>query len=159
MFVLGDKEKYTELEKKYNIERFIKAQKKDYVNAKQELIAGKKRTHWMWYIFPQIKGLGFSNYSVYYAISNLEEAKVYLENKYLRNNLYELCQILLEIQNTEIKYIFGSIDEIKLCSSMTLFSYVIEEYNLDYYNIFDEILKKYYNGKKDFLTLEKIEKL
>lgn len=128
-----------------NIERFIKAQQEIYQTALQEIKNGQKTSHWMWYIFPQIEGLGESTTSKYYAIKNLEEAKKYLQNEQLKNNLIEITKELLKHDN--IKEILGYTDYLKLKSSMTLFN-IIEPNT-----IFQQVLDKYYNSQKDELTL------
>ena len=86
----------------YNLNRFIEVQRKDYSKALNEIKNGKKLTHWVWYIFPQIKGLGMSDIAIYYSIDNLEEAKLYLGNDYLKNNLLEITQALLDLNNDNI---------------------------------------------------------
>lgn len=133
----------------YDLDRFIKVQKINYNTALDEIRNGKKITHWMWYIFPQIKGLGYSETAKYYAIENIEEAKEYLNNEYLYNNIIEICNELLSIKSNNIVEIMGYIDSLKLCSSMTLF-YLVDSSN----NTFKQVLEKYYNGKFDERTLE-----
>lgn len=130
-----------------SLDRYIKAQKDDYELAKNEIKTGKKIRHWMWYIFPQIKGLGQSETSKYYEIRDLEEAESYLNDDILGNRLLELVKILLDININNIVDIFGEIDSIKLKSCMTLFDYVSDN------NIFDKVLAKYFNGEKDELTI------
>ena len=93
---------------KYNLERFIKAQKEDSVMALKEIKNGRKRNHWIWYIFPQLKGLGTSAMAQYYGLENLEEAKEYYNNDYLRKNLLEITNALLSLDNTNIESILGS---------------------------------------------------
>ena len=118
-----------------SLDRYIKAQKDDYELAKNEIKTGKKISHWMWYIFPQIKGLGQSETSKYYEIRDLEEAKAYLNDDILGNRLLELVKILLDINTNNIVDIFGEIDSIKLKSCMTLFDYVSDN------NIFDKVFE------------------
>jgi len=139
---------------KYDIDRFIKAQKLNFEIALQEIKQGRKESHWIWFIFPQIKGLGYSQTAIYYSIENLEEAKQYLENKYLYNNLILICNELLKLKNKNIMEIMGYIDSLKLCSSMTLFNIVDPEEK-----VFSEIIKKYYNDIQDEKTIEIIENL
>ena len=103
------------------MERFIKAQKIYYSDAFKELTNGKKESHWMWFIFPQIKGLGSSFNAEYYGIKNLEEAKEYWSNDYLRNNYLELCNVLFSLEENNSRHIFGYTDGIKFKSSLTLF--------------------------------------
>jgi len=129
------------------LDRYIEAQKEDYEKAFNEIKNGKKKTHWMWYIFPQIKGLGQSETSKYYELVNLEEAKAYLNHELLGKRLLEISNLLLKINVTNIVDVLGEIDSVKLKSSMTLFDYVSEE------NIFNDVLEKYFDGKKDDLTI------
>lgn len=135
-----------------NLERFIVAQNACYDRVLEELRNGKKVTHWMWYIFPQIVGLGESDISFYFSIKNVEEAKSYLQDKVLGKRLREVTNILLSLNISDPVEIFGSIDAMKLKSSMTLFDYVSE------YDVFLQVLEKYYNGEKDELTLNSIHK-
>lgn len=137
---------------KYNLERFIKAQKEDYAMALKEIKNGRKRNHWMWYIFPQLKGLGTSAMAQYYGLENLEEAKEYYNNNYLRKNLLEITKALLSITNKDIDYILGTPDNLKLASCMTLF-----EIAAPHEKIFSQILDKYYNGKRDKNTIDLIK--
>ena len=137
---------------KYNIERFIKIQKEDYAMALKEIKNGRKRTHWMWYIFPQLKGLGTSAMAQYYGLENLEEAKEYYNNDYLRKNLLEITKALLSLDNTNIESILGYPDNLKLLSCMTLFE-IVDEHE----KVFSQILDKYYNGKRDTNTIHLIK--
>lgn len=137
---------------KYNIERFIKIQKEDYAMALKEIKNGRKRTHWMWYIFPQLKGLGTSAMAQYYGLENLEEAKEYYNNDYLRKNLLEITKALLSLDNTNIESILGYPDNLKLLSCMTLFEIVDKNEN-----VFSQILDKYYKGKRDTNTIHLIK--
>lgn len=139
----------------YNLSRFIEAQERDYDRALREIKNGRKQTHWIWYIFPQIKGLGISSTAQLYAIKSLEEAKAYLDNPYLRDHLIEITNALLEQEKTDSRDLMGSnIDSVKLKSSMTLFSEIAPEEG-----IFTEVLDKFYKGKKDRETLRIIEEL
>ena len=135
----------------YDLNRFINAQKSDYNTALKEIKNGKKRSHWMWYIFPQLKGLGKSSTAEYYGIDGLKEAKEYYKNDYLRNNLLEITNELLKIDNNDIEYIMGYPDNLKLLSCMTLFSEVDKSNDL-----FNKVIDKYYDGKKDINTLNKV---
>ena len=132
-----------------DIDRFIEAQERDYPVALKEIKSGHKQSHWIWYIFPQIKGLGYSETAQYYAIEDVEEAKAYLNNEYLHNNLVEICQELLKLKSNDIVDIMGYPDNLKLCSSMTLFSFVAPDEK-----IFEQVLDKYYDSKLDKKTLE-----
>ena len=107
-----------------NLDRFVKAQEQDYSVALQEIKSGHKRSHWIWYIFPQIKGLGYSETAQYYSIEDVEEAKAYLNNEYLHNNLVKICQELLKLKSNDIVDIMGYPNNLKLCSSMTLFNFI-----------------------------------
>ena len=136
-----------------SLDRFIGAQKEDYEMAFREISNGRKINHYMWYIFPQIKGLGRSPTANYYGIDGLEEAREYMGNEYLRNNLIGISEKLLELETNDSKEIFGSIDSKKLRSSMTLFELAGDE------DLFPKVLEKYYDGKRDELTLSLVEKL
>lgn len=132
-----------------SIERFVLAQEDSYENALSEIKQGRKRTHWIWYIFPQLSGLGKSNSSIAYAIYGLEEAKEYLAHPILSARLKEISEALLAIDNTNAIDILGPIDAKKVHSSMTLFSLISEDGS-----IFHKVLDKYYGGKLDKRTLE-----
>ena len=136
----------------YDLDRFVKAQEKMYDIALNEIKNGKKISHFMWYIFPQLKGLGYSEISNYYGISGLEEAKEYLEDEILGNRLYNITLELLKIDEDDPINIFGNVDALKLKSSMTLFDIVSDD------EIFYDVLKKYYGGKKDERTISLLGK-
>ncbi len=135
----------------YNLNRFVEAQDKLYGQVLSELRQGRKTSHWMWYIFPQIKGLGYSSTATYYAIHSLDEATGYLNHPVLGSWLIECCQILLGLENKTAEDILGSIDAMKLKSSMTLFSLVSDN------PVFNQVLGMYYNGERDNATLRIIE--
>lgn len=132
-----------------DLDRFIEAQERDYPVALKEIKSGHKQSHWIWYIFPQIRGLGYSETAQYYAIEDIEETKAYLNNEYLHNNLVEICQELLKLKSNDIVDIMGYPDNLKLCSSMTLFNAVAPDEK-----IFEQVLDKYYDSKLDKKTLE-----
>ena len=133
----------------YNLERFIKAQEFNYENALAEIKKGHKTSHWIWFIFPQLKELGSSRNAKYYGIENLDEAKEYLENEILRRHLLEISQELMELKNNDIEYIMGSeIDKEKLLSSMTLFH--LAEPDCE---IFTKVIEKYFGGQLDTKTV------
>lgn len=132
------------------LQRFIEAQNDSYDQALKEIRNGRKLTHWIWYIFPQIKGLGFSYNSEYYGIASLQEAKDYLENELLRKRLFEITESLLMYKGKDIESIMGDIDALKLKSSMTLFDAVQPG------GIFGEVLDEFYGGERCRRTLEKI---
>jgi uncharacterized protein (DUF1810 family) len=132
-------------------ERFISAQQHDYQTALQEIRSGRKRSHWMWYIFPQIDGLGFSDMARRYAIKDLDEATEYLKHPLLGSRLIEISKALLELPGNSATSIMGSPDDLKLHSSMTLFSLVP---GAD--PVFDAVIKKFFGGQKDNGTLKLI---
>lgn len=132
------------------LQRFIEAQNDSYDQALKEIRNGRKLTHWIWYIFPQMKGLGFSYNSEYYGITSLQEAKDYLENELLRKRLFEITESLLMHKGKDIESIMGDIDALKLKSSMTLFDAVQPG------GIFGEVLDEFYGGERCRRTLEKI---
>ena len=144
-----------------SVERFIDAQKEDYDMAFREISKGKKRNHYMWYIFPQIHGLGYSETSVFYSIKSINEAISYLNNEYLYNNMIKICNLLLNVKVKNPATIFGGVDSLKLKSCMTLFYLIntddfvlgLDDYHYDYVpfnfektNIFKEVLDKYYTS-------------
>lgn len=133
----------------FNLDRFIKAQRTSYETALEEIRKGRKRSHWIWYIFPQIAGLGFSVTSEYYGIVSLEEAKAYMENVFLRNHLLEISEALLTLESSDPEKVMGYPDNLKLRSSMTLFSEAVPGEK-----VFQAVLDKYFDGKRDPRTLE-----
>ena len=137
------------MQPKFNLNRFLKPQENIYKDALQEIQNGMKETHWMWYVFPQIKGLGFTDYNIFYGIENLDEAQHYYNHPVLGKNLIEITQSLLKIENKTALEIMGKPDERKLKSCMTLFS---ELPNVS--DCFLLVLQKYYNNQKDNKTLE-----
>lgn len=137
----------------YNIDRFIDSHEIYYEIALNEIKNGYKYGHWMWFIFPQLKELGESDLADYYGISNLEEAKKYYNNDYLRKHLIEISKALLRVENKSINYIMGYSDNLKLKSCMTLFELVDPKEE-----VFKKVLDKYYSGERDELTLKKIGK-
>lgn len=137
---------------KFDLDRFIKAQKADYEDALAEIRGGHKRSHWIWYIFPQIAGLGFSSMSQYYAIASMEEAKAYMENPYLREHLLEISEALMELESDDPRDVMGWPDDLKLRSSMTLFAEAAPQEK-----VFQRVLEKYFGGEKDRQTLRILE--
>nr|WP_315245882.1 DUF1810 domain-containing protein [uncultured Flavobacterium sp.] len=133
-----------------DLTRFLDAQNKLYLTAYSELKKGKKETHWMWFIFPQIKGLGKSTLAKYYAIADLKEAEDFLNHPILAKHLIEICKVLLEYKAKSIEAILGELDARKLRSSMTLFSQLE---NAD--PVFQEILDVFFLGYSDPLTLSR----
>ena len=139
---------------KVELDRFLDAQKNTYSHALSEIQNGKKTSHWMWFIFPQIAGLGFSETSRFYAIRDLEEATVYLAHPILGKRLVEITSVLLAKQDKSAHEIFGSPDDMKLLSCMTLFSQVKNALA-----VFNDVIEKYFEGRKDVKTLELINSL
>lgn len=135
----------------FNLQRFIDAQADIYDEVVAELGAGRKRTHWMWFIFPQIKGLGSSPTAVHYAISSRDEAIAYLQHPLLGPRLIECTQLVNAVQGRSISQIFGYPDDLKFHSSMTLFAEAATDNK-----VFKDALEKYFDGKPDQLTLQRI---
>jgi uncharacterized protein (DUF1810 family) len=132
----------------FSLNRFLRAQENDYEQAFSELERGRKRTHWMWYIFPQIDGLAFSSTSKHYSIKSLEEAKAYLEHPVLGPRLLECAEAVVRVEGRTAREIFGSPDDLKLRSCATLFAYVAPPDS-----VFDRVLSKYYRNERDEKTL------
>ena len=132
----------------YNLDRFVQAQAYSYETALSEIKNGCKRTHWMWFIFPQLRELGRSSTAKYYGIKDLEEAKLYLAHPVLGTRLKEISEALLQLETNSPIQVMGDIDGLKLRSSMTLFA-EIEGYD----SVFGKVLDKYYNGNKDMGTI------
>lgn len=132
----------------YNLKRFILAQDISYDNALKEIKRGRKFSHWIWYIFPQLSFLGRSETAQFYGIKTAEEARAYLDNPILREHLIEISESLYQLDDS-ITNIMGYPDNLKLKSSMTLFNYIAPEIS-----IFQKILDKFYNGEKDQLTIQ-----
>ena len=135
--------------KNYNIQRFIDAHRRSFHVALGEIKAGYKVSHWMWYIFPQIKGLGRSEIAEYYAIENLDEAKAYLAEPVLAEHMQKICEALLENESSNAEEVMGWPDDLKLRSSMTLF----KEADPDN-AIYQKVLDKFFDGEADEKTLE-----
>lgn len=132
----------------FNLDRFIEAQRDNYKTALQEITDGSKQSHWIWYIFPQMRGLGHSPMSDYYGISSREEAEAYLEDDWLNNHLREICQALLAHKDeATAREILGTIDALKVRSSMTLFDAVCPD------DIFAEVLDAFYGSERCEQTL------
>ena len=136
-----------------NLLRFIEAQEHTYSDALSEIRNGRKRTHWMWFIFPQIKGLGNTQMSVKYSINDINEAIFYINHPILGNRLKEITGELLKIKDKSALDIFDSPDDKKLKSCMTLFSIVSQD------SIFLQVLNQFFNSEKDGKTLDIIGKL
>lgn len=131
----------------HDLNRFISAQERSYDAALREIKAGHKRTHWMWYIFPQIAGLGFSSTAQFYAISSMQEAKDYYAHPVLGKRLVEISEALLALDTSDAAAVMGYPDDLKLRSSMTLFLAASGD------AVFQKVLDKFYSGKPDSKTL------
>ena len=138
----------------YDLRRFTKAQRNIYDRVLTELRNGKKQTHWMWYIFPQIAGLGHSTTSRRYAIKSIEEARQYLNHPILGKRLLECVKVLLAIEGRSISEILGHPDDRKLKSSMTLYTCIPNSPSVLF-----RVLDKYFNGNRDITTLQLFEKI
>ena len=136
----------------YDLQRFHKAQKFDYPVALGEIKNGRKGSHWMWYIFPQLKELGYSSTAKYYGLTK-DEAKAYINDEILKSRLIEISQALLELISNNATEILGYPDDLKLKSCMTLFSEIVPEVE-----VFDQVLQKFFSGKKDDKTLKLLGK-
>jgi uncharacterized protein (DUF1810 family) len=133
----------------YDLGRFQQAQEDDYEQALSEITNGRKRSHWMWYIFPQIDGLGSSSTARHYAIKSLDEARAYLAHPVLGPRLLECAEAVVRVEGRSAREIFGSPDDLKLRSSATLFACVSPPGS-----VFDRLLEKYYQGRRDDRTLQ-----
>lgn len=134
-----------------DLKRFLDAQQRDYAIALTEIKAGRKRSHWMWYMFPQVAGLGYSEMAKLYAIQNREEAIAYLKHPVLGARLIAISEALLAVHSNNATEVMGSPDDLKLRSSMTLFALLP-----DTAPVFEEVLKKFFQGEKDKATLQLI---
>ncbi|MEP0872273.1 DUF1810 domain-containing protein [Trichocoleus desertorum AS-A10] len=132
----------------YDLNRFVQAQERDYERALSEVKNGRKRSHWMWYIFPQFDGLGFSATSKRYAIKSVAEAKAYLSHPILGPRLIACAEAALSVEGRTAHEIFGSPDDMKLKSCATLFAYVSPEGS-----VFEQVLNKFFHGDRDQTTL------
>ena len=137
----------------FNLARFIEAQQEIYTDVVQELQKGKKRLHWMWFIFPQMLGLSHSETGRFYAIRTLAEAIAYLQHPILGQRLMECCTIILTHQQRSAVHIFGPTDAAKLKSSMSLFYYAAEQIDHPSAHVFKQVLAHYFNAELDARTL------
>jgi uncharacterized protein (DUF1810 family) len=135
------------------LERFIAAQDPVIEQVYKELGAGCKTSHWMWFVFPQLRCLGRSNYAVHFGIENLEEARAYLAHTVLRTRLMHCLEILLNLENRSALEIFGKVDTRKLQSCLTLFEIAEGKNN----SVFSQVLDKYYAGERDNCTKDNIQ--
>ena len=135
----------------FSLQRFVDAQAGVYRTVVDELRAGRKRSHWIWFIFPQISGLGGSSMAARYAIGSLDEARAYLRHDVLGPRLHECARLVNAVQGRSIDEIFGFPDDLKVRSSMTLFAHATDD-NQD----FVELLERYYAGEEDPLTVTQL---
>ena len=138
----------------FELSRFVEAQDKVYDRVLAELKSGRKRTHWMWFVFPQIEGLGHSWTTRCYSIKSREEAREYLDHPLLGKRLRECCELILALEGLSVSRIFGYPDDLKLKSSMTLFASVAESGS-----VFTRVLEKYFQGIRDERTLALLDRL
>lgn len=129
------------------LDRFLTAQERSYDTALSEIKSGRKRSHWMWYIFPQIAGLGMSSTAQYYSIADIEEAREYIAHPVLGARLIEISRALLTLGSSDATAVMGYPDDLKLRSSMTLFAQVSED------PVFNAVIDKFYGGRPDTRTL------
>ena len=135
------------IDKANDVSRFIMAQENMYETALAEVRNGKKESHWIWFVLPQLRGLGHSYNSTYYGLEGLNEANHYLNTPILKAHLYEIINVLLSLPTNNPESIFGKLDALKLCSSMTLFDLVSPN------DVFVRVLDKYFNGHRDNKTI------
>lgn len=131
------------------LDRFLQAQEPVWLQVQNELRTGRKRTHWMWFVFPQVKGLGRSDMADRYAIQSLTEAKAYLAHPVLGSRLRECCRILLSLETSSALAVFGTPDDLKLRSCITLFNSVPGNER-----VFQDVLQKFFDGREDTLTIQ-----
>jgi uncharacterized protein (DUF1810 family) len=132
----------------YNLDRFVHAQERNYDQALRELELGRKQGHWMWYVFPQIDGLGSSPTTKLYSIKSEDEARAYLKHPTLGPRLHECAEAILRVDGKSARKILGSPDDLKLKSCATLFAYVSPPGS-----VFERILERFYTGERDATTL------
>lgn len=137
------------MENKIELKRFLDAQNQLYLKALSEITNGRKESHWMWFIFPQFNGLGRSETAKFYAINSIDEASAYISHPVLGKHLIQISNALLDVEGKTANAIFGSPDDIKLRSSMTLFANVP-----DADPVFEKVIDKYFNGIKDNLMIQ-----
>lgn len=136
----------------FDLRRFVEAQASDYDHALSELRSGRKRSHWMWYVFPQFAGLGSSSTSRWFAITSIAEAEAYLRHPVLGPHLVECCTAVVNIQGRAAHDVFGSPDDVKLQSCATLFARVSQPGS-----VFEQVLGKYFDGMPDQRTLQLLD--
>ena len=138
----------------YNLNRFVDAQMTTYEGAMLELARGRKESHWVWYIFPQIEGLGRSDTAKLYSIKSLEEGRAYLEHLVLGPRLIKACEILLNLKDSSMDEVMGFPDDLKLQSSMTLFEFISGSNS-----IFTKIIELYFDDVRDDASLKILQRL
>lgn len=138
------------MEEAEDVSRFVKAQERMYETALEEVRNGRKESHWIWYVFPQLRGLGRTYNANYYGIADLEEACRYLEEPTLKAHMDEILDVLLDLSTDDSEWIFGVLDAMKLRSSMTLFDLVSPN------DRFARVLDKFFDGRRDHQTLKMI---
>jgi uncharacterized protein (DUF1810 family) len=137
----------------HELHRFLAAQEEDYATALAELRAGRKRSHWMWYVFPQYAGLGYSATSQLFAIKSVAEAEAYLRHPVLGHRLVECCETVMRINGSSAMEVFGSPDDMKLRSCATLFAAVAPAGS-----IFQKVLDKFFAGQRDDRTVQLMDR-
>ena len=137
----------------YNLQKFVKEYETDYDTALREIRNGRKESHWMWYIFPQLKGLGMSYMAEYFGMSGIDEAKAFLNDPYLGIRIKEISSALLSLKTNDALAVMDYPDNLKLKSSMTLFA-LASDSDTSNENVFKQVLDKYFNGEYDNLTIE-----
>lgn len=147
IFGKGWKKPGRSVREKADVSRFEEMHRSCYDVALSEIRAGYKESHWMWFIFPQLKGLGYSYMAQKYGIQDLAEARAFMADPYLGSNLTEICNALLSLPGKDPVRIFGPVDAVKLKSSMTLFECVSEKDS-----VFGKVLDRYFSGQRDALT-------
>ncbi len=145
---MADSSEHSITDDPHNLSRFVEAQENDYSQALSEIKSGRKQSHWMWYIFPQFDGLGYSSTSKQFSIKSIAEAEAYLKHPLLGPRLLECCEATLSIEGRSANAIFGSPDDMKLRSCATLFACVSPEGS-----VFAKLLDKFFRSERDSKTL------
>ena len=141
----------------YNLQKFVKEYETDYDTALREIRNGRKESHWMWYIFPQLKGLGMSYMAEYFGMSGIDEAKAFLNDPYLGIRIKEISSALLSLKTNDALAVMDYPDNLKLKSSMTLFA-LASDSDTSNENVFKQVLDKYFNGEYDTLTIKLLKR-
>lgn len=143
------KEGKKQMSEKFDLSRFTTEHKRSFDRALAEIKRGKKQTHWMWYIFPQVSGLGSSYMAVFFSIKSMAEARAFIEDEYLGGNLRTISSALLSLESNDPRAVMGFPDDMKLRSSMTLFLRATDDNE-----VFRAVLDKFFGGEEDPKTLE-----